>query len=154
MEPVSIHAFIAQVDSSAGPEACWPWRGGLDHDGYARFGKGGSLAHRTAFELMKQPVPAGLVIDHTCHNDSSCTGGRHCPHRRCVNPLHLRAVRQAVNVRASRNTRAAQNAAKTHCPRRHEYTPENTRHSIGKYGPRRDCRTCIRERSRKRRVTA
>ena len=43
---------------------------------------------------------------------------------------------------------AAVNAAKTHCLRNHEYTPENTKWSKGK----RSCRACYNERLRERRA--
>jgi hypothetical protein len=145
-----LRAFITQVDSTGGPDACWPWRGSLA-DGYGRIGKTGTQAHRLAYELMRQPIPDGLVIDHTCHNDTNCPGGEACEHRRCVNPDHLQPVTQGVNLLRSRNTRANVNAAKTHCAQGHKYTPENTRRSIGATGPRRDCRTCTRERSAARR---
>lgn len=154
-EAMRIRAFITQVDSTGGPEACWPWRGGLDDDGYGRFGNGASArAHRSAYELMRQPIPAGLVIDHTCHNDTGCPGGPDCQHRRCVNPAHLEAIRRGDNVLRSRNTMPHRNAAKTHCPRGHEYTPQNTYRSIGKNGPRRDCRICRRDQAARRRRKA
>jgi hypothetical protein len=153
VDPQSLRAFITQVDSTGGATACWPWRGSLC-EGYGRFGKNNSTAHRAAYELMRQPIPEGLVIDHICHNGTDCAGGVTCQHRRCVNPDHLQAVRQAVNIARSPLTMANINAAKTHCPRSHEYTPENTRRSIGANGgPRRDCRTCSRERAAARRRT-
>jgi hypothetical protein len=143
LEPAALRAFISRVDSSAGADSCWPWRGFLTDDGYGRFGHAGVGAHRVAYELMKQPIPEGLVIDHLCDN------------RRCVNPEHLKAVRQRENILRSPLSMPNRNAAKTHCPRNHEYTPENTRHSIGSNGsPRRECRTCIRERSAARRRAA
>lgn len=148
-----LRAFITQVDTTGGPDACWPWRGSLS-DGYGRFGKQDELAHRVAYELMRQSIPAGLVIDHTCHNDTDCPGGQACEHRRCVNPDHLQPVTQGENVRRSSLTMPNVNAAKTHCPRNHEYTAENTRVSIGRSGPKRDCRTCQRERNAARKRAA
>lgn len=142
-----LRAFITQVDTTGGPEACWPWRGTLTPDGYGRLGKGGIAAHRLAYELMRQAIPDGLVIDHICHNDADCAGGATCEHRRCVNPDHLQPVTQGTNLSRSPNTRQGRNAAKTHCLRGHEFTPANTRVVIGKTGPRRDCRACTRERN-------
>lgn len=143
-KPLRIRAFIAHVDSTAGPDACWPWRGRIDADGYGNFGKGSGRAHRAAYELMVRPIPDGLRIDHLCHNaDESCPGGVTCRHRRCVNPAHLDAVTQRENLLRSKLTGPHRNAAKTHCPRGHEYTPENTYSRTTTKGyRRRECRTC------------
>lgn len=150
ISPFRLRSFITNVDSTGGPEACWPWRGSLNDDGYGHFGKRAQMAHRVAYELMRQPIPDGLVIDHVCHDDSNCAGGKSCLHRRCVNPEHLLAVRQRDNILRSGRTMPNRNAAKTHCPRGHEYSAENTRHTISTKtgGPRRECRTCIRSRPR------
>lgn len=148
VHPRRLLAFIAQVDSTAGPDACWLWRGSVTDDGYARLGKDGDHAHRVAYELMVRPIPAGLVVDHLCHNDDqSCPGGTSCHHRRCVNPAHLEAVTQRINLLRSPHTMPNRNATKTHCPKGHEYTPENTYSRRTAQGrARRECKTCRRER--------
>jgi len=108
----------------------------------------GKLAHRAAYEHHIGPIPAGLHIDHVCHNSATdCAGGSMCLHRRCLNPAHLEAVPSAVNVRRSPASTASRNAAKTHCPQGHPYTPENTY-----YSPRRGrtCKTCAITRYRER----
>mgnify|MGYP007071623989 FL=1 len=57
-------------------------------------------AHRAAWEVVNGPVPAGLVVDHRCHNaDTACPGGPSCPHRRCCNPAHLEPVTHRTNLR-------------------------------------------------------
>jgi hypothetical protein len=152
VDPQRLRAFITQVDTTAGPTSCWPWRGHRTEDGYARFGGDGDLAHRVAYELMRRPIPAGLVVDHTCHNaDADCPGGPTCLHRRCINPAHLEAVRQGDNVLRSRRTMPHRNAAKTHCPQGHAYDDTNTRHTFTTTGrQRRDCRACGRERTQAR----
>lgn len=91
--------FWARVEKG---DACWRWLGANDKKtGYGSFSQGGrtTSAHRLAYELTVGPVPAGLVLDHLCHNaDSGCPGGRTCAHRSCVRPDHLEPVTQSINV--------------------------------------------------------
>lgn len=88
-------------------------------------------AHRMAYELTRGPILEGLVIDHLCRNKA------------CVNPAHLEAVSQRVNVRRGLL------GSRTACINGHEYTPENT--FIERNGKRR-CRTCQRATDRRRRA--
>lgn len=104
---------------------CWNYTGCLNGYGYGLIGAH-LLTHRAAYESWRAPIPDGLHIDHLCRN------------RRCFNPEHLEPVTQQENSR-----RGA--AARTTCPRDHEYTPENTH--INPRGAR-ICRTCDRERPR------
>lgn len=131
--------FWSRVDIG-GPDECWPWvRGHVDRGGYGRLGISGKvpLAHRIAYELEVGPIPEGLHLDHTCHNNTGCVGGAACLHRRCQNPAHLEPVTHAVNVRRGNSF----NRSMTHCRRGHEYTPENTLTQKGKY---RACKECTR----------
>lgn len=110
---------------------CWLWRGTLTGGGYgtfrlSRLGRD-FRAHRISFVLFGNEIPDGLVLDHICRV------------RNCVNPDHLRAVTDAENVLAGIGPTAV-NARKTHCPRGHEYTPENIYRR--KDGARR-CLTCL-----------
>lgn len=120
-------------------DECWPWIGHLE-DGYGRLrvGPDGERmpAHRFAWELDNGPVPDGLVMDHLCRN------------RACCNPSHLEPVTNRKNLMRG-NTRAARNAAKTHCKRGHEFNDENT--YIDSQG-RRNCRPC-KQLSKKRNLT-
>jgi hypothetical protein len=122
--------------------------------GYCHFSVGkqkGILAHRAAYELWYGEIPHGAEIDHLCHpGDGSCPP-EICKHRRCVNPAHLRAVTHRANTLRSSNP-AALNATKTHCLRGHPYDEANTG-SNGRNSTARACRTCGREK-RRRRVAA
>jgi hypothetical protein len=96
-------------------------------------------AHRAHYELMIGPIPEGMTLDHTCHNeDPTCLGGPTCLHRRCVNLEHLEPKSRGANVNASPRS----NARKTHCKWGHEFTPENTSVWRG----HRKCRACDRRR--------
>lgn len=94
--------------------ACWEWMGQQDGKGYSKFRhSAGTLAHRFVYELCNGVIPDGLVLDHLCRN------------RWCVNPMHLEPVTNHENIMRGSGLAAA-NAAKTHCIRGHEFTPENT----------------------------
>jgi HNH endonuclease len=71
--------FWAKVDTSGGPDACWPWTGSVNAKGYGRVRRGDTLstAHRMAWGLTSGPLPAGLSLCHTCDNPP------------CCNPAHL-----------------------------------------------------------------
>lgn len=119
-----------------GVETCWVWKSVIRHNGYGQF-KIGNLAitaHRWAYEHLRAPIPAGLVIDHLCRN------------RACVNPWHLEPVTQRENTLRGESP-VARNAAKTHCLNDHPFDAENTgTDSDGN----RFCRTCATEQQRAR----
>lgn len=116
------------------PGGCWIWKGYTDTAGYGRFQlKGNVPAQRIAFMLQRGPIPDGADLDHLCRV------------RNCVNPSHLEPVSRAENVTRGESP-PAKNARKTHCPRGHEYSPDNT------YVPPaggRQCRSCKLERERR-----
>jgi hypothetical protein len=116
---------------------CWIWTGATSR-GYAQAAIGGKVrqVHRVLYEHHMGPVPGGLPLDHLCHsNDHSCTDGRTCLHRRCVNPAHLDPVTHPVNMRRGIYAR------KTHCPQNHSYEGGNL--YVDKTG-RRHCKECRR----------
>lgn len=67
---------------------CFLWTRARTSAGYGHFMTEGVfvLAHRYAYERANGQIPAGLVIDHRCRQ------------RLCVNPRHLSAVSDFVNV--------------------------------------------------------
>lgn len=70
---------------------CWVWQRTRTPAGYGNAWDGGRTvgAHRLFYERHVGPIPDGYVIDHLCRNKS------------CVNPDHLEAVPQAVNIQRS-----------------------------------------------------
>jgi hypothetical protein len=117
---------------AADDNGCWVWKRARNRDGYGVYRH--RKAHRYAYEQAKGPIPAGLLVCHSCDNPP------------CVNPDHLwlGTVKQNA-VDAARKGRFA-NQRKTHCPHGHEYTTENTSIVRG----RRRCRECWRADWRKR----
>lgn len=111
---------------------CWIVQTRSLDRGYARLRLDGKFqrVHRFTYEVNKGKIPSGLQIDHLCKN------------RTCCNPEHLEAVTQKENLLRSDgvNTR---NSKKTHCPKGHEYTPDNIYIQKTKYSLGRRCKTCF-----------
>lgn len=147
LRPTVEQRFWSRLDRR-GPDECWPWTGYVNHLGYGTLdiNRRPSLAHRLAYKMLVGPIPEGLVLDHVCHNDSDCTAGNTCEHRRCCNPAHLEPVPQAENVRRGRGGQHW--AQKTHCPQGHPYDEANTK----LYRGRRSCRACNIESNRRYRA--
>ena len=142
------------------PNGCWEWTGCRERGGYGQFrvGKRMRKAHHVAWFLKYGYWPDMKTVetDHICHDPKICTLGGKCPHRRCVNPDHLKLVpkytggnRSTERSNGGRVTTARCRAI-TECAQGHPYTPDNTWYD--KYG-KRHCRKChrIRERERYRR---
>ena len=109
---------------------CWLWDAACMKNGYGVFGLGREVfpAHRVAWMMLHGPIPDGHHLDHLCSV------------RSCVNPAHLEPVPQAENNRRTVARGRHGGSLKTHCPRGHEYSIENTR----VYQGRRFCRECKR----------
>lgn len=132
MEGKYLETFLSRIVVN---ECCWDWDGAHFKTGYAETwdGRRPLYAHRVSYELWVGPIPDGFVIDHLCRN------------RGCVNPEHLEAVSQRTNILRGTGM-SARHAVKTHCPKGHEYTAENTYNYPNKNS--RECRVCMRERNR------
>lgn len=76
--PAHEQRFWARVDTSAGPDECWPWRGSCDPSGYGAYSifRKKINTHRYALQLKLGRPVKGLA----CHS---------CDNRICCNPLHL-----------------------------------------------------------------
>jgi hypothetical protein len=134
----STDALGRLLDRSVQDGECWIWQGCTDLR-YGRIGAFGRqwLTHRLAYTLLVADVPDHLQIDHLCRN------------RLCINPAHLEAVPQQVNLARGFGPWAI-NARKTHCKRGHEFAPDNTLIEQGT----RKCRACKRSAATERRRAA
>ena len=137
---LTVQERFDRLTEKRGPDDCWTWQGSRLWSNYGQFrlDRKTQLAHRVAWLLHHGTWPTS-VLDHTCHNsDATCEGGVACEHRRCVNPLHLEDVTQAVNLmRSSKTGQGAQ------CRQGHYFTEENT--YVTPSG-KRQCRACSRAR--------
>lgn len=109
----AIKKIVSRISFSE--SGCWIWDGCRARGGYGKVSRNGKtmMAHRFVYTELFGPIPDGLQLDHLCRT------------RDCVNPDHLEPVTCRENLLRG-NTLQAKNAAKTHCPKGHEYTDQNT----------------------------
>ena len=108
--------------------ACWNWLGALNRNGYGAVKLSGKmyLVHRVSYGVLVGEI-GPQQLDHVCRN------------RRCLNPDHLEAVTQRVNILRGFSA-AARQARQTECIHGHAFDSTNTYwYSEGR---RRACRTC------------
>ena len=145
-------AYEAGLPTGCQLNECWPWQRKISPEGYGRFNYRGDryYAHREAYTRSYGSIPAGLTIDHLCHNRAkTCAGNSTCLHRRCVNPAHLEAVSHRTNIIRG-NSPSMEFYRKGTCQRGHPKTPENMyirKDRPGKW----ECRPCARAREKAKR---
>ena len=111
----------------------WPWMKGRYPT--TRVGKHSGIGvHRLSLFIFRpdQYLPLKEVL-HSCDTP------------RCYNPDHLFSGTQSDNIKDAVSKGRHYGAAKTHCAKGHEYTPENT-YIVAKTG-KRQCMTCRRIRN-------
>jgi hypothetical protein len=133
MEPKQslVAKFWQRVNKNA-PNGCWEWTSstrygyGLAYDPWTRSCRG---AHRVSWALRHGPIPEGMYVCHKCDN------------RPCVNPDHLFLGTAKENMEdcVKKGRIRSVCSEKTHCPKGHPYSPENTR--VCRKGFR-YCKTC------------
>lgn len=124
-----------------GDKGCFIWTGPLMVKGYIMHCHRDFRAsgHRIAYMLIH-----GVRLtkeQQVCHS---------CDERRCWNPAHLFIGSNQDNAKDMAAKRRHHNNRKTHCKQGHEFTPENTRINVDKYGDtHRTCIICDRARQRR-----
>jgi hypothetical protein len=115
---------------------CWDWTGSLDGKKYGMIRVCGVIkkTHRLSYEIFKGPIPAGLLVMHSCDNP------------KCFNPDHLLVGTNQDNVDDKMRKRRHRAFSQTHCKHGHEFTPDNF--YVRKSDNSRQCRECYRIRCR------
>lgn len=82
--------YEAKVDRSEGIDACHPWTGARDADGYGRMVvdsiRTKPMIHRWAYQILVGPLKPGEIVRHACDNPP------------CQNRQHWRKGSHADNM--------------------------------------------------------
>jgi len=99
--------------------------------------------HRLAWESAYGPIPAGLWVLHHCDTPLCCetTPSKEYPDGHLFLGDHDENMADMWAKGRGRTPMGLHEKAKTHCPQRHEYTPENTYVAPGA-PTKRKCRIC------------
>ncbi len=130
----------ALTQSTRLDSGCLVWNRSTIRTGYVRVRVSGAkwLLHRLSYAMSKGDI-GDKEVGHKCHDESDCTEGDNCVHRRCWEPSHLVLQTHAENSQAGHGNTVAF-AAKTHCRRGHPYDADN----LYEYRGMRYCRACRR----------
>jgi hypothetical protein len=99
---------------------CWIWIGTISRFGYGRF----CMPRNGSPQRTEQAHRVAWYLDHERWPNPCCL--HMCDNKGCVRITHLFEGTDADNVRDMCRKRRSFNCKKTHCPRGHEYTVENT----------------------------
>jgi hypothetical protein len=136
--------FLDKVDKTehqrCKDHGCWMWTASTNTRGYGKFYLRGRLWLSTivAYRHFKGDYRPGLFMCHQCPYEQG-----DLDNRRCINPDHL--LPQTPKQNSEEGYVGTHQTVKTHCPKGHEYTDNNTR----LYKGRRFCRACDRLRPRR-----
>jgi len=140
MREIDYKRFMSKVIKT---NDCWLWNAGKNYKDYGNFSvtiNGCSKtyrAHRFIYEYFNGTIPEGMLVCHTCDTP------------RCVNPNHLWLGTVSDNTVDSVNKKRHGMTKKTHCPRGHEYTLDNTYTRANRASHARECRKCRKIKSQK-----
>lgn len=121
------------------PSSWWEWTGSIAHEyGVVRLvGNKQDYAHRLLYRMFRGPIPKGRELHH------------HCSMKRCVNPWHLQPMTRSEHMLMDGHRTAVQ-IQRTHCPKGHEYTQDNTLRKKNQ-PTKRECKQCTYERNARNR---
>ena len=122
--------FLGRIDYQEST-GCWNWTGSMRgfYGSACFFGKMVAVHRISAHLYLGLPLDSPLHVLHRCDNPL------------CFNPKHLYIGTHQDNMRDRDSKGRHYLMKRTHCPRGHEYTKENT-YLDSRTPPHRQCRIC------------